>query len=130
VSGSPYLREAIANLYSTITPEEIVVHVGAQEPIFNFMNVLLEKEEHVICQFPIYQSLFEVANSIGSEVTKSSLEQSDNGWVIDIDKLESMIKPSTKLICLNSPNNPTGYTLKKEEIEKIVEIARRYDLYV
>ncbi len=130
VAGSPYLREVISSLYSTITPEEIVVHAGAQEPIFNFANVLLEKGDHVICQFPIYQSSFEVPNSIGCEVSKWSLEQGENGWTIDIDKLEDMIKPNTKLICLNSPNNPTGYTLKAEEIEKIVEIARRYDLYV
>lgn len=130
VAGSPYFRETISNLYTTISAEEIIVHVGAQEPIFNFMNVLLEKDDHVVCQFPIYQSLFEVANSIGCEVSRWTMEQANDGWAIDIDKLESMIKPNTKLICLNSPNNPTGYTLKKEEIEKIVEIARRYDLYV
>jgi len=130
VPGNPELRKVIADLYTTMTPENIIVHAGAQEPIFNFMNVLLNKEDHVISQFPIYQSLFEVANAIGCEVSKWSIEQGENGWVMDITKLEKLIKPNTKLIALNSPNNPTGYTFNKGEIESIVEIAKKHDIYV
>jgi aspartate/methionine/tyrosine aminotransferase len=130
VPGNPELRKVIADLYTTMTPENIIVHAGAQEPIFNFMNVLLNKEDHVISQFPIYQSLFEVANAIGCEVSKWSIEQGGNGWVMDISKLEKLIRPNTKLIALNSPNNPTGYTFTKSEIEAIVEIARKHDIYV
>lgn len=130
VPGNPELRKLIANLYTTMTPENIIVHAGAQEPIFNFMNVLLDEKDHVITQFPIYQSLFEVANAIGCEVSKWSIEQGESGWIMDIEKLEQLIKPNTKLIALNSPNNPTGYTFTKEEIDKIVEIARKHDIYV
>lgn len=130
VPGNPELRQLIANLYTTMKAENIMVHTGAQEPIFNFMNILLNKGDHVISQFPIYQSLFEVANSIGCEVSKWTVEQGSNGWVVDISRLEELIKPNTKLIVLNSPNNPTGYTLKQEEIEAIAEIARKHDIYV
>lgn len=130
VPGNPELRNIISELYTKMKPENIIVHAGAQEPIFNFMNVLLDKGDHVISQFPIYQSLFEVANAIGCEVSKWTIEQSENGWLIDIHKLEQLIQPNTKLIVLNSPNNPTGYTLKKEEIEAIIEIARKHDIYV
>lgn len=130
VSGNPELRKVISELYTTMKPKNIIVHAGAQEPIFNFMNVLLDKGDHVISQFPTYQSLFEVANAIGCEVSKWAIEQSENGWVADINKLEQLIQPNTKLIVLNSPNNPTGYTLKKEEIEAIADLARRHDIYV
>ena len=130
VSGSPKLRGAISGLYSTMTPDNIVVHAGAQEPIFNFMNVLLDKGDHVITQFPIYQSLFEVANAIGCEVSKWCLEQGNKNWLLDLNQLEQLIKPNTKLIVLNSPNNPTGYTLRKEEVEAIVGIARKHGIYV
>lgn len=130
VSGNPELRKVISELYTTMKPKNIIVHAGAQEPIFNFMNVLLDKGDHVISQFPTYQSLFEVANAIGCEVSKWTIEQSENGWVADINKLEQLIQPNTKLIVLNSPNNPTGYTLKKEEIEAIADLARRHDIYV
>lgn len=130
VPGNPELRKIISGLYTTMKPENIIVHAGAQEPIFNFMNVLLDKGDHIISQFPIYQSLFEVAKAIGCEVSKWHIEQKDNGWTIDINQLEKLIKPNTKLIVLNSPNNPTGYTLKEEEIEAIVEIAKKHDIYV
>lgn len=130
VPGDPELRSVISILYTTMTAENIIVHAGAQEPIFNFMNILLEKQDHVITQFPIYQSLFEVANSIGCEVSPWNIEQSKNGWIMDINKLESLIQPNTKLIVLNSPNNPTGYTFKEEEIKRITDIARENGIYV
>lgn len=130
VQGDPELRKAISNLYTSMNANNIIVHAGAQEPIFNFMNVLLDKNDHVISQFPIYQSLFEVANAIGCEVSYWSIEQGKNGWILDINELEKLIKPNTKLIVLNSPNNPTGYTLKKEEIEAITEIARKNNIYI
>ena len=130
VTGDPELRKTIASLYSTMEAKNIVVHAGAQEPIFNFMNVLLDKDDHVITQFPIYQSLFEVANAIGCEVSTWLVKQGEQGWLMDIRELENLIKPNTKLIVLNSPNNPTGYTFKKEEIQIIAEIARKNDIYV
>ena len=130
VPGDPELRRLISNLYTTMTAENIIVHAGAQEPIFNFMNVLLEKQDHVITQFPIYQSLFEVANTIGCQVSPWKLEQGKDGWTMDIDQLESLIQPNTKLIVLNSPNNPTGYTFKEAEIKRITDIARKNNVYV
>ena len=130
VPGSPELRETISKLYRTIEAGDIIVHSGAQEPIFNFANVLLSKGDHIICQFPIYQSLYEVANAIGCNVSRWEIKQSDNGWAIDFEELERLINPSTKLICLNSPNNPTGYTLTEEEIKRIADIAQKYNLYV
>ena len=130
VSGSPELREEIAKLYSTMDKENIIVHIGAQEPIFNFMNVFLNKEDHVISQFPIYQSLFTVADAIGCEVSKWTIKQGSQGWFMDIDELESQIKPNTKLICLNNPNNPTGFIFSEAEMIKIAEIAREHGIYV
>lgn len=130
VSGSPKLRKQISNLYKNMDESNIIVHTGAQEPIFNFMNVCLDKGDHVISQFPIYQSLYEVANSIGCEVTKWHIHQGDDGWFMDIDELEGMIKPNTKIICINNPNNPTGFIFSEEQMELIVKIARKYNLYV
>ncbi|MDM8534607.1 aminotransferase class I/II-fold pyridoxal phosphate-dependent enzyme [Clostridiaceae bacterium HSG29] len=130
VPGDPELRNVISKLYTTMKSENIIVHAGAQEPIFNFMNILLEKQDHVITQFPIYQSLFEVANAIECEVSRWNIEQGENGWMMDIDSLESLIQPNTKLIVLNSPNNPTGYTFTEEEIKKIADIARKNNIYV
>lgn len=130
VPGSEALRTVIASLYDTMSPDNILVHAGAQEPIFNFMNVILDEGDHIVSQFPIYQSLFEVAHAIGCDVSKWALEETQMGWKMDIEKLKNMIQPNTKAIVLNSPNNPTGFTFTNKEIDEIVEIARQHDIYV
>lgn len=128
--GNPSLRQEIAKLYSNRTNKDVVVHTGAQEAIFNFMNVFLSKEDHVITLCPAYQSLFEVAKAIGCQVSSWSLTQAVDGWELDMEKLAGLIQPNTKLICLNTPNNPTGYTLSKEEMDQITHLARPQGIYV
>ncbi|MGG0277986.1 aminotransferase class I/II-fold pyridoxal phosphate-dependent enzyme [Bacillus rhizoplanae] len=130
VPGNPELREEIAKLYANVTADGILVHAGAQEAIFNYMNVLLEPGDHVVCQFPVYQSLYDVAPAIGCEVSKWELRQGEDGWTFDLDELKRLIKPNTKLIAINTPNNPTGYTLSLDEMTAIAEIARENDIYV
>lgn len=130
VEGSLELRKEIAKLYSNIDIDGILVHVGAQEAIFNYMNVVLDPGDHIICQFPVYQSLYEVANSIGCEVSKWELKQGESGWLLDIDEFKNLIKPNTKLIVVNTPHNPTGYVLSLKEIEEITEIARKNNILV
>ncbi|WP_276916987.1 aminotransferase class I/II-fold pyridoxal phosphate-dependent enzyme [Aneurinibacillus aneurinilyticus] len=130
VPGNPELRVEVAKLYSKINADDILIHVGAQEAIFNYMNVVLNPGDHIVCQFPVYQSLYEVAHSIGCEVSKWELKQGKNGWVVDIDELKNLIKPNTKLIAINTPNNPTGYVLSLDEMQAITEIARKDNIHV
>ena len=127
--GNPLLRVEIAKLYHKIDPEEIIVFSGAQEGIFVFMNVLLKKGDHVIVQYPAYQSLYEIANAIGCKVTKWVMSD-ENNWELDMKFLESNINKSTKCIVVNFPNNPTGYLISKENYEKIIKIAKENDIYV
>ena len=127
--GNPLLREEISKLYSDIKPEEIIVFSGAQEGIFVFMNVLLKKGDHVIVQYPAYQSLYEIANAIGCKVTKWIMRD-ENNWELDLKFLESNIENSTKCIVVNFPHNPTGYLISKENYDKIIKLAKENDIYI
>jgi len=127
--GHPLLRKEISKLYENSSSEEIVVFSGAEEGIFIFMNVLLEKGDHIIVQAPGYQSLFEVAKSIGCEVTEWKVNE-NNDWELDLDFLKKNIKENTKAIVINFPHNPTGYIPSKEKFEKIVEIAKEKDIHI
>ncbi len=111
-TGHPKLKKEIAKLYTTISPEEINVMVP-EEGIFVAMNCILEKGDHVISTFPGYQSLFEIANSLGCEVSKW-IPEYKNGWQFNIEKLNSIVTENTKLIVINFPHNPTGATISKE----------------
>lgn len=130
VPGDPELRKEIAKLYKTIGIDDIIVHSGAEEPIFNLSRVMLKKADHVIVMFPTYQSIYEVPKAIGCEVTLWEIKEKDKRWTLDLDELRSYIKSNTKIIYLNSPNNPTGYTFSDDEINTIVEIAKENNIYI
>jgi len=127
--GHPDLRKEIAKLYDKVSYDDILVFSGAEEGIFVFMNVFLNKGDHVIVQFPAYQSLFEVANSIGCEVTKWYMRD-ENKWELDIDFLQENIKKNTKCIILNLPHSPTGYITSKKKYKEIVKIAKENDIFI
>ena len=127
--GDPVLRDEISRLYTNIDSEDIIVFSGAEEGIFIFMNVLLNKGDHIIVQFPAYQSLFEVATAIGCEVTKWMMTD-ENDWELDIGFLEENIKKNTKAIIINCPHNPTGYLMIQKKFETIIDIAKKNDIYV
>lgn len=127
--GNPILRKEISRLYEKTDPEDIIVFAGAEEGIFIFMNVLLNKGDHIIVQFPAYQSLFEIANSIGCEITRWEMRYEDK-WELNIDFLEKNIKKNTRLIVINTPHNPTGYSIPQEKYRKIIDLAKENDIYL
>ena len=126
--GHPLLREEISMLYQGISAENCLVIVP-EEGIFIALNSILREGDHVICTFPGYQSLYELAQGLGCEVTKWEPEE-QNGWRFDPDFLKDHIKPNTKLVIVNFPHNPTGYYPPKEEYQKIIDLARENDLYL
>lgn len=128
MQGNPLLRREVTKLYSKIDPDEVLI-AAPEEGIFISMNVLLEKGDHVISTFPAYQSLYEVANSLGCEVTKW-MPKTGKEWIFDIGFLRSAIKKNTKLIVVNFPHNPTGALPRKEQFDQILEIAKNRGIYV
>lgn len=129
--GDPELRDLIAGLYRTMKRENVLVFHGAQEAIFAYMNVMLEPGDHMIAMYPNYQSAYEVANSVpGCELSKWHLKDAGDTWTADFDELESMIRPNTRLIAVNSPNNPTGYTFTNAQMQHLIDICRAHDIYL
>jgi len=127
--GSPTLRNEISKLYASASPENILVHSGAEEAIFSFMNCTLSKTDHIIVHYPCYQSLTEVAETIGCEVTYWRTRQ-ENGWALDLDFLKDNIKPNTKALIINLPHNPTGCFASQDFYNAINEIAQQHNVLV
>ena len=129
--GDPALREVIAGLYQDMKAENILVFHGAQEAIFAYMNVMLNPGDHMIAMYPNYQSAYEVANSVPDcAFSKWWVKDGGDKWVIDFDELEGLIQPNTKVLAINSPNNPTGYTFTNEEIRRLCKICKDHDIYL
>jgi aspartate/methionine/tyrosine aminotransferase len=126
--GLPLLREEISNLYQNVSIEDILV-VAPEEGIFIVMNSVLNKGDHVICTYPGYQSLYEIARAIGCEVTKW-LPEEEKGWRFDPNFLIDNMKPNTKLIVCNFPHNPTGFLPPNNDFKRIINIAKEHDVHL
>jgi len=126
--GHPLLRQEIARLYQGIEPDQCLVAVP-EEGILIALSAILEPGDHVICIFPGYQSLYEIGQGSGCEVTLWKPEE-ENGWRFNPDFLEAHIKPDTKLVIVNFPHNPTGYLPPPEDYHRIIKLARKHNLWL
>jgi len=128
-TGSPELRREIASLYEENTPDHILVHSGAEEAIFNFMNVMLQPGDHIIVHSPFYQSLGEVARSIGAEVVAWEGD-SARSWELDLDRLKEKLTDRTRVVVVNFPHNPTGFLPKADFIGELSRLSDEHGFVV
>jgi aspartate/methionine/tyrosine aminotransferase len=125
--GLPALREAIANDFSKrrgvrVTPEQVVVYPGGKPVMFFMMLALLEEGDEAIYPnpgFPIYESMIRY---VGAKAVPLPL-RIENEFRADVDELASLITDRTKLIIINSPQNPTGSVLTSDELKAIGHLA-------
>lgn len=122
--GAPSLRQAISDLYDAIGPEQVLVHSGAEEAIFLFMQAALSPGDHVVVHWPCYQSLHAVAQSIGCEVTFWQAGE-DRGWALDPGDLIGHIRPNTRAVIINTPHNPTGWLMPRDAFVRLNRILDR-----
>jgi aspartate/methionine/tyrosine aminotransferase len=127
--GSLELREEITALYETMDSNEILVHSGAGEAIYTFMASTLSPGDHIIVQAPHYQSLSEVARSLGCEISNWEMRETES-WSLDLDFLRKTISKKTKAVVVNSPHNPTGYLMSWETQTELVEICRNAGVFL
>lgn len=120
--GGDRLRELIAAQYKGLNDSQVLVHTGAEEPIFNFMNSVLSPGDHLITHWPCYQSLFEIGRAIGAEVTPWET-WAGSGWALDLDWLADNLRPETKAVVVNLPHNPTGYLASAETYRGLIDLA-------
>lgn len=129
VQGSPLLRSEIAHLYPELQADNILCFAGAEEGIFCTFLSLLNKESHAIVVTPCYQSLHTLALSFAGSITTIALDEAD-GWKLDLNKVKDAIRPNTRVIILNFPNNPTGALLNEDEVKDVIDIASSHDIYI
>lgn len=129
IVGKPELREGICDLFKTLRPDEVATTHGAAGANHLAMYALIRPGDHVVCVLPTYQQLYSIPQSFGAQVDLLPLRE-ENGFLPDLDELRSLIKPNTRLICLNNPNNPTGALMDQPMLEAIVAMAREVGAYV
>ena len=130
IGGSLELLNGIASLYSdVIKPEHIIPMHGAIGANYHILMTLINPSDNMISVMPTYQQHYSIPESIGAEVRILNLNL-ENHFLPDIDKLKELVDENTRVITMNSPNNPSGSLIPKDVMEQVIEVAKTVDAYV
>ncbi len=129
IEGRPDLLSGIAKLYRTVAPEHIIPTHGAAGANALVLSTLVNPGDHVVSVMPTYQQLYSIPEMCGAAVDVLHLEK-ENGYHVDVEALDALCTPETKVICINNPDNPTGALLDGETLRAIVEVARKNDAWL
>lgn len=133
-SGTVELKKAVCERHrldfgTDYSPAECCISVGGKHSIFNLMQILVDPGDEVIIPVPYWVTYADVVSySQGKSVFVETSEE--NGFELTAAMVEAAVTPKTKVIIVNSPNNPTGAVLDQEEFAKIVALAHRKGIYV
>lgn len=127
--GTPAVRAAIASWYPGATADNVLVTTGASEANFLVAWTLLGPGRSLAFMLPNFMQIHGLATSFGAEVKTFSLERA-LGWRPDLAAFHEALSPSTSLVAICNPNNPTGAILNDEDMGAIIEGARSRDAWL
>lgn len=130
IEGSDEFRTEVIKLYSKeLSLNNITLTHGAAGANHLVYETLIEKDDHVIVFVPTYQQHYSIPEALGAQVELIQLEFEED-YLPNMELLNKAIRPNTKAICLNSPNNPTGAVIPLDILKQIVEQAKKVGAYV
>ncbi|RKK93415.1 hypothetical protein BFJ68_g15561 [Fusarium oxysporum] len=131
--GSLRLRERIAKIHSSpetpLTAANVVITPGSVMANYLVLAAICGPSDHIVCQYPTYGQLYLLPRYNGVDVSLWALNE-DKNWSSNVEELASMIKPNTKAIIINNPNNPTGAVISKDILVEILALARERGIVV
>jgi len=120
--GGQRLLDAIAATYDEVDSEHVLTFAGAEEGIFWAMQRLVGPGDHAVVVVPTYQATESVPLAAGADVSGLALDPAD-GWALDLDRLRELLRPDTRLVAVNFPNNPTGALPDRATFTALVELC-------
>lgn len=131
--GLPILRQAVADYYTreqgiAADPDQVMVTSGATEALASAILAVVRPGDEVILIQPLYDAYLPLVERAGGTVKLVSLQPPH--WTLSLEQLEAAISPRSRMIVLNTPNNPAGALLDRATLEAIGELVQRHRLYV
>ncbi|MBK6009332.1 pyridoxal phosphate-dependent aminotransferase [Ramlibacter ginsenosidimutans] len=132
--GLPELREAIAayasRLHGSVGAERIAVTSGGVNALMLACQAVVDAGDEVVAVTPVWPNLPAQALIMGAKLKRVSLTPKQGAWMLDLQQLLDAITPATRLLIVNAPNNPTGWTLSRDEQQAILEHCRRTGTWI
>jgi len=133
-AGELVLRQAIAEKFRqdnglTYEPEQILVTNGCKQALYNLIQVMIQPGDEVLIPAPYWVSYPEMVRLAGGQPVVIPTERA-TGYKLTPEQLARAVTPRSRLLILNSPNNPTGVVYQREELQALAEAILRHDLWV
>jgi aspartate/methionine/tyrosine aminotransferase len=133
--GRPYLREAIATYLGDLHQRPVIADriaaVGSGvSALMIASQLVLSPGDRVVAVTPLWPNVVEIPKILGANVARVPLTIANGKWALDLDRLLAALTPDTKLLIVNSPNNPTGWTIEDEQIDVLLAHCRRHGIWV
>ena len=129
IEGSPKLRKGLANQYTKLSDDNILITGGAIGANFLVFYTLIEPGNKILSIFPAYQQLYSTAKSFGATVELVHLQPGEK-WLPNLYEMRKLVKEDTKLIVINNPHNPTGSLLDYDLLKGICSLGEEVGAYV
>lgn len=127
--GNPSLRQRIANEEEELTQTQVLVTAGAAAALFIISTSILKPKDHLVVLHPNYVTNIETPRAIGCHVDYFRLTFEEQ-FHLDLDKLEQLIQPNTRLVSLTYPHNPTGTIISESKLKKIINLVEANGCYL
>jgi len=132
--GINELRAALAGyvsrLHRPIAVENVAVTASGMSALMLAIEALVDPGDRIVCVTPLWPNLTEIPKILGAQVVRVALQFARDGWRLDIDRLLDALTPGTRAVMINSPNNPTGWTLARADQRAILEHCRRLGIWI
>jgi len=132
--GIPELREALAryisHLHTGIDPDEVAITSAGVNALMIASQLLVDAGDRVVEVVPLWPNLQEIPKILGAQVETVALRFSPSGWTLDVEELLKKLTANTKALYLNSPNNPTGWTVTEEQQRAILDHCRKHGIWI
>jgi aspartate/methionine/tyrosine aminotransferase len=127
--GREPTRALIAGFHPGSDAKNVLITTGTSEANFLALMTLVSEGDEVVVVMPNYMQVHGIAQGLGARVREVWLRE-EKGWRIDLDALAAAVNERTKLICVCTPNNPTGQVLSRSEVDRIVAIAATHGAWI
>ena len=133
--GLPELRAAIARYLTRlharpVTQERVIVTSAAMSAIMIVMQALIDPGDNAVIVAPVWPNVADAVSVLGGEPRALVLQPAETGWRLDLNRLEALCDARTRALFVNSPGNPTGWTMQTSEAMELLAFARRRGVWL
>lgn len=132
--GIAPLRAALAGyvskLHGATAPEHIAVTSAGVNALMLAAQLVVGAGDRVVAVTPLWPNLVEIPKILGAQVETVALGYGEHGWQLDLEQLLAALTPDTKMLLINSPNNPTGWVMSRDEQRAVLAHCRRHGIWI